>query len=152
MILVVHWVILVLDVFPYPLDVKPLQSNLHVLLDYKSRMVLDHSQNVVGMALHVLIKHVQLLLELHQQQLNVVIINQVVLPIIQLMDQFQDVKIYQQLVQLEDQLKIVKSQEVIFQHVYGILLHLHVLKNLVLLLVLQQLQDSWPISLIVLLI
>lgn len=128
--------------FPYPLDVKPLQLNLHVLLDYKSQMVLDHSQNVVGMALHVLIKHVQLLLELHQQQLNVVIINQVVLPIIQLMDQFQDVKIYQQLVQLEDQLKIVKSQEVIFQHVYGILLHLHVLKNLVLLLVLQQLQDS----------
>lgn len=47
------------------------------------------------------------------------------------MDLSKDVKIYHQLVQLENQLKIVKFQEVIFQHVYGIQFHLHVLKSLV---------------------
>jgi len=51
---------------------------------------------------------------------------------------FKDAKIYQQHVLLENHLKIVKSQEEDSQHAYGTVLHLHVLKNLVLLLVPQE--------------
>lgn len=101
-------------------------------------MELSHTHPVVGMVHNVLIRLVPLLLEQHQQQLNVKITNQVVLPIILLMDLFQDVKIYQQLVRLEDQSKIAKSQKIISQHVYGIQIHLPVLRNLVPLLVKQE--------------
>lgn len=64
------------------------------------------------------------------------------------MELFQDVKTCQRLVQLEDQLKIVKLQNSISQHVYGIEAHLHVLRNHVPLLVFQQQQDFWNLLLL----
>lgn len=53
------------------------------------------------------------------------------------MDLFQDVKTYQNLVQLENHMKIVKSQDQDCQHAFGIMLHLLALRNLVSLLALQ---------------
>lgn len=75
--------------------------------------------HVDGMDLNVLIKLVQLPLKHLQLLLNVQVTYQLVLLIIQLMEPFKDVKIYQPHVQLENPLKIVKLQEVDSQHAFG---------------------------------
>ena len=94
--------------------------------------------HVDGMDLNVLIKLVLQLLRHLQLLHNVKVTYHLVLLIIQLVELFKDVKIYQQLVLLENQTKIVKLQELDSQHVFGFHLHQHVLKNLVLLPVLQE--------------
>lgn len=128
----VPWAIQELDVFNFHLNAK--LSLLKLLVIWK--LMVNH---VDGMDLNVLIKLAQLplrhSLQLHNAQDTYQLVLLTILWQLMVLWQFKDVKIYQQHAQQENHQKIVKSQELDSQHVYGFHLLLHVLKNHVPLLV-----------------